>query len=87
MEVESSLNRAVLRHTDEMYNEKEEEFFTLQERHSAPEVYVEELRTRTARLMEREAFTEVSLLILPHFSPLTTSFSFFRPMSGISKSS
>ena len=87
MEAELSLNRAALRHTNEMYDEKEEEFSALQERHSATEMYVEELRTRTARLTEREAFTEVSLLILPHLSPLTTSFSFFRPMSGISKSS
>ena len=33
----------------------------LQERHSATETYVEELRNRAARLMKREASTEVSL--------------------------
>ena len=84
---ELGLNRAALRHTNEMYDEKEEEFSTPQERHPATEMYVEELRTRTARSTEREAFTKVSLLILPHLSPLTTSFSLFRPMLGISKSS
>ena len=48
---------------------------------------VEELRACTARLMEREAFTEVSRLILPHLSLLTASFSLFRPMSGTLESS
>ena len=61
MEAELSLNRAALRHTNEMYDEKEEELAILQERHSATEMYVEELRNRAARLMEREASTEVSL--------------------------
>jgi len=60
MEAELSLNRAALRHTNEMYEEKEEEWVALQERHSATEMYVEELRNRTARLTEREASTEVS---------------------------
>lgn len=64
MEAELSLNRAALRHTNEMYEEKEDEFAVLQERHSATEMYVEELRGRTARLTEREASTEVSLLRL-----------------------
>ncbi|KAF9780579.1 kinesin-domain-containing protein [Thelephora terrestris] len=63
MEAELSLNRAALRHTNEMYDEKEEEFSTLQERHSATEMYVEELRSRAARLAEREASTEASLLL------------------------
>ena len=61
MEAELSLNRAALRHTNEMFEEKEEEFVGLQERHSATEMYVEELRSRAARLTEREASTEVSL--------------------------
>jgi hypothetical protein len=59
MEAELSLNRAALRHTNELFEEKEEEFTTLSERHSATELYVEELRSRTARLVEREAATEV----------------------------
>ena len=61
MEAELSLNRAALRHTNEMYEEKEEEFAILQERHSATEMYVGELRNRAARLTERETSTEVSL--------------------------
>ena len=81
------MNWAALRHTNEMYDEKEEEFSTPQERHPATEVYVEELRTRTARSTEREAFIGVSVFILPHLSPLTTSLSPFRPTSDISKSS
>ena len=62
MEAELSLNRAALRHTNEMYDEKEEEFGVLQERHSATEMYVEELRNRVARLTERESSTEVSII-------------------------
>ena len=61
MEAELSLNRAALRHTNEMYEEKEEELAIFQERHSATGLYVEELRNRAARLIEREASTEVSL--------------------------
>lgn len=61
MEAELSLNRAALRHTNEMYDEKDEELVILQERHSATELYVEELRNRAARLTEREASTEVNL--------------------------
>lgn len=60
MEAELSLNRAALRHTNEMFDEKEEELAGLQERHSATEMYVEELRNRAVRLTEREASTEVS---------------------------
>ena len=59
MEAELSLNRAALRHTNEIYEEREE-LAILQERHSETETYVEELRNRAARLMEREASTEVS---------------------------
>ena len=61
MEAELSLNRTALRHTNEMYEEREEELAILRERHSATEMYVEELRNRAAGLMEREASTEVSL--------------------------
>ncbi|KAL0565629.1 hypothetical protein V5O48_016394 [Marasmius crinis-equi] len=58
MEAELSLNRAALRHTNEMVEEKEEELSQIVERHSATELYVEELRSRVAKLMEREASTE-----------------------------
>jgi len=60
MEAELSLNRAALRHTNEMFEEKEEEFAAITERHAATELYVEELRVRVAKLTEREASTEVS---------------------------
>ncbi|THU88609.1 kinesin [Dendrothele bispora CBS 962.96] len=58
MEAELSLNRAALRHTNEMVEEKEEEFTVLTERHAATELYVEELRSRVSKLTEREASTE-----------------------------
>ncbi|KAJ3842253.1 kinesin domain-containing protein [Lentinula raphanica] len=58
MEAELSLNRAALRHTNEMVEEKEEELAAVTERHSATELYVEELRSRVAKLSEREASTE-----------------------------
>ncbi|KAJ8482105.1 hypothetical protein ONZ45_g15070 [Pleurotus djamor] len=58
MEAELSLNRAALRHTNEMVEEKEDEFTALSERHAATELYVEELRSRVAKLTEREASTE-----------------------------
>ncbi|KAJ3567010.1 hypothetical protein NP233_g6634 [Leucocoprinus birnbaumii] len=58
MEAELSLNRAALRHTNELVEEKEEELSTLTTRHSATELYVEELRTRISKLTEREASTE-----------------------------
>ncbi|KAF9256830.1 kinesin-domain-containing protein [Marasmius fiardii PR-910] len=58
MEAELSLNRAALRHTNEMVEEKEEELTQVVERHAATELYVEELRGRVAKLMEREASTE-----------------------------
>lgn len=58
MEAELSLNRAALRHTNEMVEEKEEELSALTERHAATELYVEELRSRVSKLSEREASTE-----------------------------
>ena len=59
MEAELNLNRAALRHTNEMVEEKEEELIVITERHSATELYVEELRSRLAKLSERELSTEV----------------------------
>lgn len=47
------------RHTNEMYEEKEEEFDQLAIRHAATEAYVEELRLRVAKLSEHESATEV----------------------------
>lgn len=61
MEAELSLNRAALRHTNEMVEEKEEELAVITERHTATELYVEELRARVAKLSEREASTEVGI--------------------------
>ncbi|KAF8965215.1 kinesin domain-containing protein [Flammula alnicola] len=58
MEAELSLNRAALRHTNEMVEEKEEELAAITERHAATELYVEELRSRLAKLTERESSTE-----------------------------
>ena len=59
MEAELKLNRAALRHTNDLYDEKENEFNALMERHSTTEMYVEELKTRVAKLVERERATEV----------------------------
>lgn len=59
MEAELNLNRAALRHTNEMVEETEAELAVITERHAATELYVEELRTRVAKLTEREASTEV----------------------------
>ena len=87
MEAELSLNRAALRHTNEMHEEKEEEFVVLQERHSATEMYVEELRSRAARLTEREASTEVSLQSRCFPSLLTVFLPSSRLTLGIWKSS
>ncbi|KAH8827359.1 kinesin [Flagelloscypha sp. PMI_526] len=58
MEAELTLNRAALRHTNEMVEEKEDELAQITERHSATELYVEELRSRVSKLSEREASTE-----------------------------
>jgi chromosome segregation ATPase len=59
MEAELSLNRAALRLTNDLVEEKEEEFNQMTERRAAAELYVEELRARLAKLTEREASTEV----------------------------
>jgi len=59
MEAELGLNRAALRLTNELVEEKEEELAQITERHSATELYVEELRSRLAKLAERETSTEV----------------------------
>ena len=59
MEAELSLNRVALRHTNEMVVEKEDELIAITERHAATELYVEELRSRVAKLSERESSTEV----------------------------
>ena len=61
MEAELSLNRAALRHTNEMVEEKEEELAAIAERHAATELYVEDLRARVAKLSERESSTEVNI--------------------------
>ena len=61
MEAELKLNRAALRHTNEMVEEKEDELAIVMDRHSATEMYVEELRMRVVRLTEREASTEVCM--------------------------
>ncbi|KIM26341.1 hypothetical protein M408DRAFT_330691 [Serendipita vermifera MAFF 305830] len=58
MEAELSLNRAALRHTNDMYTEKDEELESLAIRHAATEAYVDELRLRVAKLTERESATE-----------------------------
>ncbi|KAI0672882.1 kinesin [Trametes maxima] len=58
MEAELKLNRAALRHTNDLYDEKETEYNTLMDRHTTTELYVEELKARVAKLVEREASTE-----------------------------
>ncbi|KIJ44279.1 hypothetical protein M422DRAFT_168492, partial [Sphaerobolus stellatus SS14] len=58
MEAELNLNRAALRHTNNLVGEKEEELSIVTERHAATELYLEELRARVAKLSEREASTE-----------------------------
>lgn len=71
MEAELSLNRAALRHTNEMVEEKEEELAAITERHAATELYVEELRSRVTKLSEREASTEVLIWVFWHDNHLT----------------
>lgn len=78
MEAELSLNRAALRHTNELVEEKEEELAAVTERHAAIELYVEELKGRVAKLTEREAHTEVNFI---HRSTEFASSS-YRPMCG-----
>lgn len=63
VEAELSLNKAALRHTNELFEEKEEELVVLTERHAATELYMEELRSRVAKLTERESSTEVHLIL------------------------
>ncbi|KAI0256455.1 kinesin [Lactifluus subvellereus] len=58
MEAELSLNRAALRLTNDLVEEKEEELNHVTERRAAAELYIEELRARLAKLTEREASTE-----------------------------
>jgi peptidoglycan hydrolase CwlO-like protein len=58
MEAELSLNRAALRHTNDLVEEKEEELSAALERTTSAEMYIEELKTRVAKLSEREASTE-----------------------------
>jgi kinesin family protein 4/21/27 len=58
MEAELSLNRAALRLTNDLVEEKEEELSQVTERKTAAELYIEELRARLAKLTEREASTE-----------------------------
>jgi chromosome segregation ATPase len=60
MEAELSLNRAALRLTNDLVEEKEDELHQMTERKTAAELYVEELRARLGKLAEREASTEVS---------------------------
>jgi chromosome condensin MukBEF ATPase and DNA-binding subunit MukB len=64
LEAELALNRAALRHTNELVEEKEEELSALAERKEATELYVEELRSRLTKVTEREALTEVRTLFL-----------------------
>lgn len=49
----------IQRHTNDLYNEKEEELNSLAIRHAATEAYVDELRLRVGKLAERESATEV----------------------------
>ncbi|OBZ65664.1 Kinesin-like protein KIF21B [Grifola frondosa] len=58
MEAELKLNRAALRHTNDLYDEKDAEYVELSERHATTELYLEELKSRVAKLTEREASTE-----------------------------
>lgn len=64
MEAELNLNRAALRMTNEMVEEKEDELAQITERHTATELYMEELRARVSKLAEREASTEVCQLFI-----------------------
>jgi kinesin family protein 4/21/27 len=75
MEAELSLNRAALRLTNDLVEEKEEELNQVTERKTAAELYIEELRARLAKLTEREASTEVSHVgLLPSGSNLIECF-------------
>jgi hypothetical protein len=78
MEAELSLNRAALRLTNDLVEEKEEELNQMAERKVAAELYIEELRARLAKLTERESSTEVSRIRSLLFHVKTNG---FRPMS------
>jgi kinesin family protein 4/21/27 len=84
MEAELSLNRAALRHTNEMVEEQEEELNALNSRHAATELYVEELRARISKLTEREASTEVCVED-PGFTFSNPGIFYNRHMCAISK--
>jgi hypothetical protein len=76
MEAELSLNRAALRLTNDLVEEKEEELNQTMERKTAAELYIEELRTRLAKLTEREASTEVGHVVI---FPSGIQLNVFRP--------
>lgn len=82
MEAELSLNRAALRHTNEMVEEKEEELAAITERHAATELYVEDLRARVAKLGERESSTEVIVLNALFVDCIDLTVIGLRPRSG-----
>lgn len=63
IEAELSLNRAALRHTNDLVEEKEAELSQLSDRHAITELYVEDLKARVVKLTEREASTEVRMFI------------------------
>ncbi|KZT26623.1 kinesin-domain-containing protein [Neolentinus lepideus HHB14362 ss-1] len=77
MEADLSLNRAALRHTNDLYEEKEAELAEVSEKSQRTELYVEELRLRVAKLTEREAYTEAYVRDLEdkikHFDETTVS--------------
>ncbi|KAF8323370.1 kinesin-domain-containing protein [Clavulina sp. PMI_390] len=58
METELKLSRTALEHTNEMYNEQENELVVFKERTANADGYIEALRSRLARLTEREQTTE-----------------------------
>lgn len=70
MEAELNLNRAALRHTNDLYEEKEHEYEELSEKHSTTELYVEELKSRVAKLLEREASNEVNRQLGRHIQSI-----------------
>lgn len=72
MEAALSLNQAALRHTNNLVEEKEDELSALSNKHSATEMYLEELKSRVTKLQEREASTEVCLFG-PDLAALLTS--------------
>jgi hypothetical protein len=79
MEAELSLNRAALRHTNDLLEEKEDEFTQMQERQTSSELYIEELKARVVKLSERESSTEVGSL----FQIITTIARLILLFSGV----